>query len=85
MPFERSHDIDYLCGLLEESGLQLTSELREAIELTPWAVEFRYVDPFDATPLNRAQALATVETVRGWAADTIAAARPGPLKPRTGD
>ncbi len=80
VPFERSHDLDYLCGLLEESGLQLTNELREAIELTPWAVEFRYADPFDATPLNRTQALATVEVVRMWAANTIAAARLAPLE-----
>ncbi len=73
VPFERSHDIDYLCSLIEESGLQLTSELREAVTLTPWAVELRYADPFDATPLNRAEALATVEAVLEWAAGTIAA------------
>lgn len=79
VPFERSHDIDYLCGLIQESGLQLTNELREAIELTPWAVEFRYAVPFDATPLNRAEALATVEAVREWAADTVTAARPAPF------
>jgi len=79
--FERSHDIDYLCGLIEESGLQLTNELREAIELTPWAVEFRYADPFDATPLNRAEALETVEAVREWAADRVTRARPAPSTP----
>lgn len=73
--FERSHDIDYLCSLIEESGLQLTSELRQAITLTPWAVEFRYADPFDAPPLDRAEALATVEAVREWATRTIGAQR----------
>jgi len=81
VPFERSHDIDYLCSLIEESGLQLTSELREAIELTPWAVEFRYADPFDAAPLDRTQALATVEAVCEWAAGTITATRPAPSTP----
>jgi HEPN domain-containing protein len=74
--FERSHDIDYLCSLIEESGLQLTIELREAVTLTPWAVEFRYADPFDPSPLNRAEALATVESVRGWAVRMITATRP---------
>jgi HEPN domain-containing protein len=75
-PFERSHDIDYLCGQIEGSGLQLTSELRKAIALTPWAVEFRYADPFDAAPLDRVEALATVEVVREWAIRTIGAKRP---------
>lgn len=76
MSFERSHDIDYLCSLIEESGFQLTVELREAVTLTPWAVEFRYADPFDASPLNRAEALATVVAVRGWAARAIDSTRP---------
>lgn len=75
MPFERSHDIDYLCSLIEESGLQLTAELREAVTLTPWAVEFRYADPFDASPLDRAEAMATVAAMPGWAARTIDATR----------
>ncbi|HTD07767.1 MAG TPA: HEPN domain-containing protein [Solirubrobacteraceae bacterium] len=69
--FERSHDIDYLCSLIEESGLPVTAELRDAVALTPWAVEFRYADPFDSSPLDRAEALATVVAVREWAARTI--------------
>lgn len=28
VPFERSHDIDYLCDLIEGAGLALTPELR---------------------------------------------------------
>jgi hypothetical protein len=48
VPFERKHDIDYLCSLIEATGLDLTSELSAAVALTPWAVEFRYADPFDA-------------------------------------
>jgi hypothetical protein len=50
--------------------------MREAITLTPWAVEFRYADPFDALPLNRGDALAIVVAVREWAARTIDAKRP---------
>jgi HEPN domain-containing protein len=79
--FERSHDIDYLCSLIEESGLPLTTDLREAVALTPWAVEFRYADTFDAPPLNRAEALATVTAVREWAASTITAKHPDPFHP----
>jgi HEPN domain-containing protein len=76
VPFERSHDIDYLCSLIEGSGLHLTSELREAIALTPWAVEFRYASPFDAPPLNRTEALATVTAVREWATGVIGTRSP---------
>jgi len=76
VPFERSHDIDYLCSLIEESGIPVTADLRQAVTLTPWAVEFRYADPFDASPLDRAEALTTVVAVRVWAARTIDAAHP---------
>jgi HEPN domain-containing protein len=73
VPFERKHDIDYLCSLIEATGLALTPELNAAVALTPWAVEFRYADPFDAPPLDRAKALETVVGVREWAAKVIGA------------
>ena len=79
--FERSHDIDYLCGLLEDAGLDLTPKLKAAVALTPWAVEFRYADPFDAPPLDRANTLETVVTVREWATRVIST--PEPVKPDT--
>jgi HEPN domain-containing protein len=69
--FERKHDIDYLCGLIEDAGLDLTPELSAAVVLTPWAVEFRYADPFDAPPLDRPKALETVVAVREWATKAI--------------
>jgi HEPN domain-containing protein len=71
--FERKHDIDYLCSLIEDAGLDLTPELSAAVALTPWAVEFRYADPFDAPPLDRAEALETVVAVREWATQVIGA------------
>jgi HEPN domain-containing protein len=71
VPFERKHDIDYLCSLIEDAGLDLTPDLSAAVTLTPWAVEFRYADPFDAPPLDRTKALETVVAVREWAAQMI--------------
>lgn len=71
IPFERKHDIDYLCSLIEDAGLELTPDLSAAVTLTPWAVEFRYADPFDAPPLDRTKALETVVAVREWATQTI--------------
>jgi hypothetical protein len=76
VPFERSHDIDYLYGLLEDAGLEPIPELKAAVALTPWAVEFRYADPFNAAPLDRTDALATVVAVREWATRVI-----GPEEP----
>jgi HEPN domain-containing protein len=73
--FERKHDIDYLCSLVEDAGLDLTPQLSAAAALTPWAVEFRYADPFDAPPLDRAKALETVVAVREWATRMIGAER----------
>ena len=71
VPFERKHDIDYLCSLIEDAGLDLTLELSAAVALTPWAVEFRYADPFDAPQLDRVKALDTVVAVREWATRMI--------------
>lgn len=72
VPFERKHDIDYLCSLIEDTGLALPPDLSAASALTPWAVEFRYADPYDdAPPLDRAEALKMVGAVREWATQTI--------------
>ncbi len=65
--YERSHDIDYLCALIEDNGLELTEQIKAAVALTPWAVEFRYAEPLEPNPLDRAKALATVVAVREWA------------------
>ncbi len=66
LPFERKHDIDYLCGLIEDAGFDPAPDLSAAVVLTPWSVEFRYPDPFDAPPFDRAEALETVVAVREW-------------------
>jgi HEPN domain-containing protein len=69
--YDRSHDLDYLCGLIEDAGLQPTPELRKAVALTPWAVDARYAGPFDAPALDRKDAMQIVSAVLAWAAETI--------------
>jgi HEPN domain-containing protein len=76
--FERSHDIDYLCGLIEDDGLDLADDLKAAVTLTPWAVEFRYADPFESSPLDRTKALEMVVAVREWADRTVSEKRSEP-------
>lgn len=84
VPFERSHDIDYLCGLVEDNGLELDEDVKAAVALTPWAVEFRYADPFDPGPLDRASALTTAAAVRSWAGQAIDKARSDQRQDSTG-
>jgi HEPN domain-containing protein len=69
--YDRSHDLDYLCGLAEDAGLQPTPEVRKAVALTPWAVDARYAGPFDEPALDRKDTLQTVSAVLTWAAETI--------------
>lgn len=69
--FDRSHDLDYLCGLVEDGGLKPTPALRNAVALTPWAVDARYAGPFDAPALDRTDTLATVSSVLRWATELI--------------
>lgn len=76
VPFERKHDIEYLCDLIEDAGLALPPDLSAASTLTPWAVDFRYADPYDDTPpLDRAETLKIVVAVREWATQAIGAGR----------
>jgi HEPN domain-containing protein len=69
--YDRSHDLDYLCGLIEDAGLQPTPGLRKAVVLTPWAVDARYAGPFDAPALDRKDTMQIVSAVLAWAAETI--------------
>ena len=43
--------------MIEDDGLNLTDDLKAAVSLTPWAVEFRYADPFAPNPLDRAEVM----------------------------
>ncbi|MGN6371992.1 MAG: HEPN domain-containing protein [Solirubrobacteraceae bacterium] len=69
--YERSHDLDYLCDLIEDGGFEPPESLRSAVAFTPWAARFRYEGPFDPPALERAQALRTVVSIREWATKAI--------------
>lgn len=66
LAFQRTHDLDYLLGLLEANTISGPPELARAAELSPWAVEFRY-ETDDEPTLDRGDALRVVEAVLGWA------------------
>ncbi len=70
VPFNRSHNLSYLVGLLEDAGITRPNAIADLEDLTPWAVEFRYDESSHAI-LNRQATLELVVAVRGWATEQI--------------
>ena len=68
--YDRTHAIDYLVGLVEDNGIAAPASLAAAVELSPWAVEFRYADD-DEPALDRHAILRMVEEIRSWAGETV--------------
>jgi HEPN domain-containing protein len=42
VPFRRTHDISELIDLLNDKGISVPVPLEKSVELTPFAVEYRY-------------------------------------------
>jgi HEPN domain-containing protein len=79
--FQFVHDLKKLCIGLEQGGLRLPPEIREAIVLTKYAFETRYPGPFDpVTEKEHKKALSLAEAVVAWADKIINL--PGAHEPR---
>jgi hypothetical protein len=65
----RTHDLEFLAGLVRESGVDIPSELSNPEWLTTWAADFRYGDP---VALDRPAACSAAESAIGWAASLLA-------------
>lgn len=76
--FEYTHDIRHLIirAKLEPREANQPFDIRQAINLTEYAVPLRYEDLLDAEPLDRAITVSLVEEVERWAKDEIAASTP---------
>jgi HEPN domain-containing protein len=74
LPQQRTHDIDQLCRLLEEQGVELPVPRSRLAELTDFAVPLRYEDLLDAEPLDRRATVALVDEVGSWVTDRLSAA-----------
>jgi hypothetical protein len=70
--FERTHNLAYLTGLLEDRGVAPPPATQELVALTPWATGFRYEDVGDRA-LDRSRVLQLVQALRRWAVDQRAA------------
>jgi HEPN domain-containing protein len=68
--YPKTHDLDFLVALSNESEIDLPPEIGQAGWLTPWAAEFRYDDaPLESLDRNRAVALA--ELAVDWCRELI--------------
>ncbi|HEY3552645.1 MAG TPA: HEPN domain-containing protein [Solirubrobacterales bacterium] len=76
--FEYTHDIRHLIvrARLKPGEANQPFDIRQAINLTEYAVPLRYEDLLDAEPLDRASTVALVEEVEQWAKSEIAASTP---------
>lgn len=59
-------------SLVSEPGLEVPPDVDELPQLTPWAVERRYGDPFDPEPLDRKWAVGVVGRTEDWASRAFA-------------
>jgi HEPN domain-containing protein len=76
--FEYTHDIRHLIirAKLEPRETNQPFDIRQAINLTEYAVPLRYEDLLDAEPLDRPSTVSLVDEVERWAKDQMAASTP---------
>jgi len=65
-----THQLHFLIRLLEQHEIDAPASVLDAVELNPWAVEFRYEED-DEPPLDRRATLAFIEEIRAWAGEAV--------------
>ena len=65
-----THDIDRLVELVEAEGLELSASLREAGQLTPWALAHRY-ESAPSLDAGRQNMLALASEAVSWARELV--------------
>ena len=65
-----THDIDRLIELVEREGLELSESLREAGQLTPWALAHRY-ESAPTIGAKRQDMLALASEAVSWARELL--------------
>jgi HEPN domain-containing protein len=64
----RTHDLQFIVGLLRQAGVSFPEPFPDAAWLTPWAAEWRYDEPI---VLDRAASLSIADLAVGWAAGSL--------------
>ena len=74
--FPKTHDLRQLFTLLDSEGHSIPQEIREAVDLTDYAVETRYPGPAEpVTKKEYREAVAMAERVVRWAEKIISGKR----------
>jgi len=74
VPFRLVHDIGELLRCAADGGIDVPAPVRDAVELTEYAVEARYPGPFEpVTEAEWRQAVRLAEVVVAWVEGGIAA------------
>lgn len=68
--FPKTHDLDFLLALANQSEIELPAEMAQVGWLTPWAAEFRY-DDAPIEPLDRKRAEAVAEFAVDWSRELL--------------
>ena len=80
--FRYIHELDELITNLENNGVAVPEEIKEADSLTQYAVELRYPgEDQPATEEEYQEALKIAERVYAWAEAIIAQSTPSPTRP----
>jgi len=73
--YRRTHQLEELAAILNDSSISYPPELSEAVALTPFAVEFRYdmlpVHDDAAPPFDRQWARRCVDRIAEWASSIV--------------
>lgn len=69
--FPRTHDLGYLAGLLQDSGLKLPVSIDDIEFLNPFGVTLRYDDVADADKIDRPQIRNLVQNIFNWVESEI--------------
>ncbi|MBI4573070.1 MAG: HEPN domain-containing protein [candidate division NC10 bacterium] len=79
VPFPKTHAIADLLTLVQPSGLDVPADIRQASELTEYAVEARYPGLFeDVMHEDYVQALDLAERVLRWVESLVSPPKSGP-------
>lgn len=84
MDFEYTHDLRHLIALAGVGEDEAPFDLREAVDLTEYAVPLRYEDLLDAEALDRDATVNLVEEVGHWAGVQLSEAREDGERPDDG-
>jgi HEPN domain-containing protein len=73
--YRKSHDLAELIDLLKDNGIQIPSFLENAVNLTPFAVEFRYdflpPENENSERINRAEINELAQNAIDWASSIL--------------